>query len=120
MLDFGDNVRIKASPEAEALGIAGRLGSFYGFTTPSVSGIAVVGSKAEDLAYSISIEEMNRQFWLAPDLIEFVDHGAGTEIRLDGVPKTWRREANGSWTEHPDSPNASGAPIAKKPWWRFW
>ncbi len=61
MLDFGDNVRIKASPEAEALGIAGRLGSFYGFTTPSVSGIAVVGSKAEDLAYSISIEEMNRQ-----------------------------------------------------------
>ncbi len=120
MLDFGDSVRIKASPETEALGIACRSGIFYGFTTPSVSGIVVVGSKTEDLAYSISIEEMNQRFWLAPDLVEFEDHGAGTEIRLDGVRKTWRREANGSWTEHPDSPTTSGAPIAKKPWWRFW
>lgn len=117
MPDFGDNVRIKETPETQALGIAGRLGNIYGFTTPSVTSVDVVGSKAEDLAYSVNIEELNKQFWLASDLIEFVDHGAGAEMRLDGVPMTWRREADGSWTEIPDQPSAM---PAKKPWWQFW
>lgn len=120
MPDFGDNVRIKETPETQALGIAGRLGNIYGFTTPSVTRVDLVGSKVEDLAYSVNIEELNKQFWLAPELIEFVDHGAGVEMRLDGVPTTWRREADGSWTELPDEPVSSEASIAQKPWWSFW
>lgn len=120
MPDFGDNVRVKESPETRALGIAGRLGSVCGFTTPSITNVDVVGSRTEDLAYSVNIEELNQQFWLAPDLIEFVDHGEGVEMRLDGVPMTWRREADGSWTEHPDSPTTSGSSTVNKPWWRFW
>ncbi|MBK9420451.1 MAG: hypothetical protein IPN44_05290 [Flavobacteriales bacterium] len=120
MPDFGDNVRIKETPETQALDIAGRLGNIFGFTTPSVTNVDVVGSKAEDLAYSVNIEELNKQYWLAPDQIEFIDHGAGTEMRLDGVAMTWRREADGSWTELPDDPAISKVPTAPKPWWRFW
>lgn len=48
--------------------------------------------------------------WFAPELLEFVDHAAGTKMRLDGAPKKWTRSANGEWGESSD----------KKPWWRFW
>jgi hypothetical protein len=120
MPGFGDNVRVKDTAETQALGIAGRLGNVYGLTTPSASGVDVIGSKAEDLAYSVSIDELKQQFWLSPDLVEFVDHGAGTEMRLDGVPMTWRREADGSWSEHPDATIGNNKALTKKPWWRFW
>lgn len=120
MPDFGDNVRVKDTTETQAAGIAGRLGNVYGFTTPSVSGVDVIGSKAEDLAYSVNIDELKQQFWLARDLIEVVDHGTGIEIRLDGVPITWRREADGTWSEHPDETTWNEKALVKKPWWRFW
>lgn len=120
MPDLGDNVRVRESQETRALGIAGRVGSIFGFTTPSITNVNVVGAKTEDLAYSVHIEERNEQFWLAPELIEFLDHGEGVEMRLDGVPMTWKREADGSWSEHPDIPTTSAGPMTKKPWWRFW
>ena len=120
MPDFGDNVRIKDSQETQALGISGRLGNVFGSTTPSVTGIEVVGPNAEDAAYSVNIEELDKQFWLAPELIEFVDHGAGAEMRLDGVPMSWTREADGSWSEHPDEAAENKKSNSQKPWWRFW
>lgn len=117
MPDFGDNVRIKESSETVALGISGRYGEIYGFTTPSKTDIESVGPKEEDLAYSVNIKELDKQFWIAPSLIEFVDHGAGTEMRLDGLPMTWRKEADGSWTEVPDTASTESR---KKQWWQFW
>jgi hypothetical protein len=36
---FGDNVRIVDCPETQAKGIAGLVGSVFGETTPSVTGV---------------------------------------------------------------------------------
>lgn len=107
---FGDNVRVRPSPETEARGVAGLVGQVYGETTPSVTGVAVVGEVTHDYALNVHFEGRSESLWFAPELLEFVDHAAGTEIRLDGVPKKWTRTSTGEWAESAD----------RKPWWRFW
>jgi hypothetical protein len=92
---FGDHVRIRPAAETEAAGIAGRGGLVYGITTMSVTGVEVVGSPTEDVALNVVIDESNESVWLAPSLVEFVDHDAGTTITLDGVPKKWTRDTSG-------------------------
>lgn len=109
-ITFGDNVRVRPSPETEARGVAGLLGQVYGETTPSVTGVAVIGEVTRDHALNVHFEGRAESPWFAPELLEFVDHAAGAEIRLDGVPKKWVRTAAGACTEIPD----------RKPWWRFW
>jgi hypothetical protein len=109
-ITFGDNVRVRSSPETEARGVAGLIGQVYGETTLSVTGVVVIGEVTRDHALNVHFEGRAETLWFAPELLEFVDHGAGTEIRLDGVPKKWVRTATGEWAEKPD----------RKPWWRFW
>jgi hypothetical protein len=109
-ITFGDNVRLRSTPETEALGVAGQVGQVYGETTPSVTGVTVVGQLVGDYALNVHFEGRTDTLWFAPELLEFVDHAAGAEIRLDGVPKKWTRSASGEWVESSD----------KKPWWRFW
>ena len=109
-ITFGDNVRVRSTPETEALGVAGQVGQVYGETTPSVTGVAVIGRLGGDYALNVHFEGRTDTLWFAPELLEFVDHAAGSEIRLDGVPKTWTRSASGEWVES----------SQKKPWWRFW
>ena len=109
-ITFGDNVRVRASAETEARGVAGLLGQVYGETTPSVTGVVVIGEVMRDHALNVRFEGRTETLWFAPELLEFVDHAAGAEIRLHGVPKKWVRTATGEWTEIPD----------RKPWWRFW
>src|SRR4051812_19035614 len=41
LFEIGDNVRIVRSELTEALGQADRGGVFYGFTTPSITGVEV-------------------------------------------------------------------------------
>ena len=109
-LTLFDNVRLRPTPETEALGVAGRVGQIYGETTPSSTGVVVIGQLVGDYALNVHFEGRTDTLWFAPELLEFVDHAAGTEIRLDGVPKTWTRSASGEWVEA----------SLKKPWWRFW
>jgi len=109
-ITFGDNVRVRSTPETEALGVAGRVGQVFGETTPSVTGVTVVGRPLGDHALNVHFKGRTDTLWFAPELLEFVDHAAGSEMRLDGVPKKWRRSENGEWVESSD----------KKPWWRFW
>jgi hypothetical protein len=85
----------------------------YGETTPSVTEVTVIGTLSDDYAINVHCDERDESFWLAPDLVEFMDHGVGTEIRLDGVDKVWIRTEDGEWREE-----AMG--DAKKPWWKFW
>src|ERR1044071_9411990 len=47
-----DNVRIRVTPATEAAGVAGRIGNVAGFTTPSMTGVKVIGEIKEDLAFS--------------------------------------------------------------------
>ena len=94
-----DNVRIRATPETQRLGLAGLVGNVAGFTTPSVTGVEVIGTVTDDFALNVLFEERNEAFWFAPDLLEFIDHAPGTEIRLDDIPKKWVRSASGEWEE---------------------
>ena len=57
---FGDNVVIRSTRETEAAGVAGRTGSVTGFTTPSVTGVEVVGGTAEDYALGVCAAETGR------------------------------------------------------------
>lgn len=111
---FGDNVRIRSSIETELKGVAGLTGQVYGQTTPSVSGVDVIGESNSDYAINVFFADRNESYWFAPSLVEFVDHGPGTEITLDGVAKKWVRTKTGEWHEE----SAETKPA--KPWWRFW
>lgn len=96
--DFGDRVRIARTRLTEESGHAGRAGTCYGFTTPSVTGVEVIGDTAEDLALAVSFE-VSDTVWFAPDLIELVDHGAGTVAQVG--TKTYVRTEDGQWVEPP-------------------
>jgi hypothetical protein len=96
---FGDNVRVRSTPETEALGVAGRIGQVWGQTTPSVTGVALVGRSDSDCAITVHFEGRADILWFAPELLEFVDHAPGTEIRIGGASFT--RDAGGNWMEAP-------------------
>lgn len=98
-LTMGDNVLVKRTPETEALGLAGLSGQVYGHTTPSVTGVEVIGESRDDFAVNVFLTQRHAAIWFAPTLLQFVDHGAGTEISLEGVPKKWVRRATGEWDE---------------------
>ena len=99
---FGDNVRVRRSPETEAYGVAGLCGQVYGTTTPSVTGVSVIGQVTRDCAVNVHFEGRAETLWFAPELLEFVDHAPGTEVRLSGVSKKWVRGASGEWIETND------------------
>ena len=94
-LGFGDNVRIRAIPATEVLGIAGKVGQIYGETTPSITGLAVIGDLRRDYAINVYFAEFERSVWLAEELVEFVDHGPGTTMTIGD--KTLVRRADGEW-----------------------
>ncbi|WP_411825561.1 hypothetical protein [Luteolibacter sp. AS25] len=107
---FGDTVRILPSSETDLKTLSGRVGSVYGETTPSVTGVEVVGDCPNDYALNVHFDELAQSFWFAPALVEFVDHKTGSELSLDGVNKKWIRNDSSEWEEN----------SSKKPWWRFW
>lgn len=106
MTGFADRVRIKVSEETQRLGLAGREGQVFGWTTPSVTGVSVIGSTAEDYAINVHFDDLDEGFWFAEDLVELVDHGAGTVISLDGQQTEWVRLADGEWQERPLTPKS--------------
>jgi hypothetical protein len=118
---FCDNVVIRSTPETEAAGVAGRTGSVSGFTTPSVTGVEVVGGTAEDYALAVMFDD-NTYTWFREDLVEFVDHGVGTEIRIGGMKAV--RAADGSWIEtRVDGTPLTSAKLESKearPCWKLW
>ena len=67
-------MRIRTAHETEEAGIAGRRGVIYGTTTVSVTGVEVVGSPTEDVALNVAMDESEETVWLAPNLVEFIDH----------------------------------------------
>src|SRR5580704_14574862 len=79
---FGDHVRIRTTPLTAQLGLAGLIGTVYGETTPSVTGVEVIGDVTDDYAVNVMIEDRHEALWFGPQLIEFVDHAAGSEIRI--------------------------------------
>jgi hypothetical protein len=107
-LSFGDNVRVQRIPVTEAAGVAGMAGQIFGFTTPSATHIEVIGEVTDDFAVNVHMAERKEAFWFAANLLEFVDHGPGTEITLQGVAKKWARRETGEWEERPQAPSTGG------------
>ena len=70
-----------------------------GETTPSVTGVTVIGKPKRDYAVFVSIDKTSQDCWIDPDLLEFVDRNPGITMTLDGVPKKWTRNADGEWSE---------------------
>jgi hypothetical protein len=96
---FGDHVRIASTPVTHQAGLAGLVGTVFGETRPSVSGVTVIGDANDDFALNVSFEGRKETYWLTLDLVEFVDHYPDATIRLEGVPKEWVREKTGEWRE---------------------
>ena len=116
IISFGDTVRVRASEETVRLGLAGREGSVTGETTPSVTGLPVIGVLQSDYALAVHFGDGRDAVWFTPELLEFVDHAAGATITIDGVNVKIIRNADGSWREEPfDNPRKR-----QKRWWRFW
>src|SRR5260370_15702447 len=87
-------------------GLAGHYGQVYGETTPSVTGVQVIGELHADFAINVHVAEKGEAYWFAEELLEFLDHAAGSEIRIQGVPKKWTRSASGEWIEeHAEAPS---------------
>ena len=96
-ITFGDKVLVRPSSVTEALGIAGQTGIVYGSTTPTVTGVRVIGNPIEDYAISVTLDGRNDQLWFADDLLEFVDHQIGTTVSIAG--RRLIRDQNGEWRE---------------------
>ena len=111
-ISFGDNVRVASTPLTDSLGLAGLTGAVYGETTPSVTGVEVVGQTGEDYAINVQLDGRDESIWFAAELLEFIDHAPGTEIVIGN--KRAVRAASGEWIEDQPQPKSS------KPWWRFW
>ncbi|MEQ9247440.1 MAG: hypothetical protein RLO21_15765 [Nitratireductor sp.] len=116
VISFGDTVRIRTTSITQKTGHAELVGQVFGETTPSSTGIDVIGELAGDYAINVYFEDKSTDAWFDPALLEFVDHGAGTELRLDGVDKKWVRSEDGTWDEHPDN----APPGNNRPWWKIW
>ena len=109
-LRFGDIVRIRQTPETLQAEIAGLVGTMYGFTTPSVTGVATVGALADDLALNVHVDSLGQAFWLDPSDIELVERPETLEFSVAG--KTIQvTQRDGEFKEEIISP---------RPWWRFW
>ena len=99
MSEFGDRVRILANPDTLVAGVAGLEGEVYGFTTPSATGVDVIGGAPDDYALNVNLDSMDQAFWFRPDLVELLHHNAGLEISAGGIRAI--RQGDGSWIETP-------------------
>lgn len=97
-VDVGDIVRILSAPETVAAGYANRTGTCYGLTTPSVTGVEVIGSAVEDDALSIHFAD-GSSAWFARSLVAFVDVDSGQMMRIG--EKWFVRTPDGDWVESP-------------------
>ena len=103
---YGDNVRIRRTPETERLGIAEAIGNVYGETTPSETGVEVIGELLSDYAHQVYFESLKKSYWFAPEMLEFVNHAPGTEVHVHGTAFKSVRQRDGTWKDVPIDPTA--------------
>jgi hypothetical protein len=96
-ITFGDRVRIRPTETTETLGVAGQMGIVNGRTAPSITGVEVIGDSYKDLAIAVALEAQTKQLWFAEEVLEFVDHGAGTTVEVAG--RKLIRDEHGRWRE---------------------
>jgi len=100
-----DRVRIKSTHLTREKKIDGVVCVVYGFTTPSnpqnrqAVGEIIGEGSLEDRAYMVHIEEIDQSIWIAPYLLEVVDHNPNVEVTIGS--KRLVRLASGEWKELP-------------------
>ena len=57
----------------------------------------VIGEPPDDVALSVKIEDLDRSVWIAPDLVEYLDHGSGTVMHVGD--RQFTRTAEGEWQQ---------------------
>jgi hypothetical protein len=83
----------------DAAGYSGRFGQCWGFTTPSATGIEVVGGPVEDIALNIHCDdEAVADAFFRPGDLELLDHDPGLEIQIGETHLV--RDDEGGW--HPN------------------
>lgn len=96
-ISLGDRVRIQYEKATESKGVAGQTGIVHGWTTPSVTGVEVIGHATEDCAVAVMVEGHSQALWFAEHLLEFVDHQPGTTMRVGD--RLIVRDELGEWHE---------------------
>jgi hypothetical protein len=97
---LGDTVRIVSTPETIAAGYADRTGTCHGFTTPSITGVQVIGNSGADNALNVAFDD-GTTAWFDPSLVAFMDVNAGQVAKIG--EKRFIRQPTGEWVEAPDS-----------------
>ena len=59
-ISFGDHVRVRSTPLTEERGLAGLDGNVHGETTPSVTGVEVIGELKSDYAINVFLMAWER------------------------------------------------------------
>lgn len=103
-ISYGDNVRIARTSETERLGIADLVGNVYDETHPSLTNLEVIGELRLDYALNVYFDSLDKSYWLAPQLLEFVNHAPGTEVHVHGSPFKSVHQRDGSWKKIPVNP----------------
>jgi hypothetical protein len=76
---FGDRVRIEEVDATILSGHSGRVGDCFGMTTPSVTGVEVIGDAVDDVALNVHFEaEDITDAWFAPEVVTLVEHPEGS------------------------------------------
>lgn len=96
---LGDIVRILSTADTVAAGYADRTGKCHGFTTPSVTGVQMIGPATEDVALNVDFGD-GESGWFDPSLVIVVDVDAGQTASIGD--KWFVRAPNGDWIEAPD------------------
>jgi hypothetical protein len=96
-IDFGDKVKFLDDQVTREAGVAGKEGICVGFTTPSITRIEFIGDVSKDYAISIQLTEDSKIIWVTPNLVEFLNYGAGQIMEVGNIRAT--RQSDGSWKE---------------------
>ena len=95
-ISFGDNVRIDRSHDTSRSGHADLVGVCYGLTTPSVTGVEVIGPAPDDQALNVHFEDdAVEDAWFSPELVLLVDHAVGSRATVGD--HEFVKAADGSW-----------------------
>jgi len=94
-MTMGDRVCIRENDDPIAHVLSGRCGIVYGDTTPSISAVDVIGRTNFDYAVNVCLDGDSASSWYALELIEFIERGDGTTIKVG--EHTYTRRADGGW-----------------------
>lgn len=109
-ISFGDCVRIVPADSTTASGHADRIGVCYGLTTPSATGVEVVGGAADDVALNVHFDdEAVQDAWFAPELVALVDHAVDLQATVGD--RAYVKGDDGTWVPEPE---AAGPPRRRR------